>query len=108
MRKPYKPEKIEPYKPEKIEPYNSGADMWHEYVIKYGEAEARWICNRYLDMQVFSKDPEEIQFCRELYAAIPQPVTAQKPSILNDLSDKINSVRDNSKEDTAKKKHTEL
>jgi len=90
-----------------IEPYKSGADMWHEYAVKYGKEEAIGICNRYLDMQVFNKNPEEIQFCRELYEAIPKAAAKQKPSILNDLSEKKNAVQDNPKDDTATKKREE-
>ncbi|MDR0818463.1 MAG: DpnD/PcfM family protein [Oscillospiraceae bacterium] len=52
------------------EPYKSGADMWSEYKLRYGD-DATGICNRYLDMQLFNKDPEEIRFCKELYAAMP-------------------------------------
>lgn len=50
--------------------YATGADMWQEYREKYGDAEARGICNRYLDSQVRNDNPEELQFCRELYAAM--------------------------------------
>ena len=50
--------------------YKSGADMWLEYISLYGEPEARGICNRYLDMQIYSTDAEEIQFCRQLYNAM--------------------------------------
>lgn len=50
--------------------YNSGADMWRDYAARYGDAEARGICNRYLDLQVRTTDPEELAFCRELYAAM--------------------------------------
>lgn len=50
--------------------YASGADMWQEYKAQYGDAEARGICNRYLDLQTQTTNPEELQFCRELYAAM--------------------------------------
>ena len=50
--------------------YATGADMWREYKAQYGEAEARGICNRYLDMQVNTADPEELRFCKDLYAAM--------------------------------------
>ncbi|MDR2089124.1 MAG: hypothetical protein LBP73_07185 [Clostridiales Family XIII bacterium] len=53
--------------------HDSGADMWREYCAVYGEDEARGICNRYLDMQVFAKDTEEVRFCRQLYAAMNDP-----------------------------------
>jgi len=80
-----------------IDPYKSGADMWYDYLQRYGEMEARGICNRYLDMQIRTTDPEELQFCRELYAAIPKTLmkTEQKSSILDDLSDKKKAIQEN-------------
>ena len=48
----------------------TGFDMWSEYCLLYGETEARAICNRYLDMQINNNEPEEYQFCRELFAAM--------------------------------------
>lgn len=68
--------------------YESGADMWREYKEQYGDIEARGICNRYLDLQIRTTDPEELEFCRELFAAmqkdpIIKPVTEQqKESVL--------------------------
>ena len=81
--------------------------MWHDYAVQYGVEEAKGICNRYLDMQVLSKDPEEIKFCRELFEAIPKTTAKQKPSILTDLSEKKNAVQDNPTENTAQKKREE-
>jgi hypothetical protein len=52
---------------EKPPHYANGGEMWRDYKLLYG-AEATGICNRYLDMQIRSNDPEEIQFCKELYA----------------------------------------
>lgn len=68
--------------------YETGADMWREYKEQYGDIEARGICNRYLDLQIRTTDPEELQFCRELFAAMQndpliKPVTEQqKESVL--------------------------
>ena len=70
--------------------------MWHDYLLRYGEIEARGICNRYLDMQVRTTDPEELQFCRELYAAIPKTImkSESKLSILGDLAEKKKHLPD--------------
>lgn len=68
----------------KLPIYTTGADMWKDYKECYGD-EARGICNRYLDMQVFTKDPEELQFCKELYDAMQddlQITKQQKESVL--------------------------
>lgn len=68
--------------------YETGADMWREYKEQYGDIEARGICNRYLDLQIRNTNPEELQFCRELYAAMQndpviKPMTEQqKESVL--------------------------
>ena len=66
--------------------YATGADMWQDYKTRYGEAEARGICNRYLDMQVNNQDAGELQFCRELFAAmgadLPEQEQHQKPGSL--------------------------
>jgi hypothetical protein len=83
------------------EPYKTGADMWYDYAVSYGEEEAIGICNRYLDLQIFNKNPEEQQFCRELYAAMPE---IAKPSILNDLSEKKKAIQDNPNDNTVRKK----
>ena len=52
----------------------TGADMWSEYCAMYGRDEARRLCNAYLDMQwengAARADAEEMQFCRELFAAM--------------------------------------
>ena len=52
----------------------TGADMWREYCAMYGRDEARRICNDYLDMQWATgrarADADEMQFCRELFAAM--------------------------------------
>ncbi len=50
----------------------TGADMWQDYKVTYGMIEARAICNRYLDMQAFTISADELQFCRELFAAMQQ------------------------------------
>lgn len=57
---------------QKIHSYETGADMWHDCCINHGETAAKRICNRYLDLQVGSASTEEIQFCKELYAAMPK------------------------------------
>jgi hypothetical protein len=64
-----------------VSAYNTGADMWREYREQYGDAEARGICNRYLDLQVKNKDPVEDTFCRELFAAMQEDLQAQAPPI---------------------------
>lgn len=52
----------------------TGADMWREYCAMYGRDEARRLCNAYLDMQWATgrarADADEMQFCRELFAAM--------------------------------------
>lgn len=52
----------------------TGADMWREYCAMYGRDEARRLCNAYLDMQWATgrarADAAEMQFCRELFAAM--------------------------------------
>lgn len=53
----------------------TGHDMWREYVAQYGADEAKMICNRYLDMQARispTENPEEHQFCCELYQAMKE------------------------------------
>jgi len=80
--------------------------MWHDYLLRYGEIEARGICNRYLDMQICTTDPEELQFCRELYAAIPKNITLEKTSIINDLNYKKKTIQKASK--IQKKEYNEL
>ena len=93
-----------------IKPYASGADMWRDYLESYGEIEAHGICNRYLNMQVFNKDPEEIQFCKELYAAMPKTITksSQKPSILDDLAEKTKDVQNIQKKSDERSQQEEL
>jgi len=61
--------------------YNSGADMWQEYKAQYGDAEARGICNRYLDLQVNNNNPQELQFCRELFAAMQADLPARAEAV---------------------------
>jgi len=50
--------------------YNTGFDFWRDLLIKYGRQEARRIANSYLDMQAHNDSAEELQFCKELYAAM--------------------------------------
>ena len=50
--------------------YNTGFEFWRDTVIRYGEKEARTICNNYLDMQINNNEPEELAFCKQLYAAM--------------------------------------
>lgn len=100
--------------------YNSGADMWLEYLSEYGETEARGICNRYLNMQIFNKNPEEQQFCKELYAAMQETVEITKDSktsvdvneikssILNDLAEKKQSAAQQSATKKTQKNENEL
>jgi hypothetical protein len=55
--------------------------MWRDYKQIYG-SEATGICNRYLDMQLFNNDPEEIQFCKELYSAmLAEPILSEQNKI---------------------------
>ena len=61
--------------------YNTGADMWNEYKAQYGDAEARAICNRYLDLQMKNSKADENTFCRELYAAMQADVPARAQPI---------------------------
>lgn len=49
--------------------YESGFDFFRDLVMTYGREEAIGIANRYLDMQIKNTDPEEYQFCCELYQA---------------------------------------
>ena len=68
-----------PYDHGRVSPYQSGADMWRDYRSQYGVTEALGICNRYLDLQVRTTDPEELRFCRELYAAMREDVPLVQP-----------------------------
>lgn len=68
-----------PYERGAVEPYQSGADMWRDYAERYGIPEALGICNRYLDLQIRNDNPEELQFCRELYAAMREDVPLARP-----------------------------
>lgn len=54
--------------------YSGGAEMWRECCLRYGDAEARTICNRYLNMQIHTTSQEELQFCRQLYLAMQTAV----------------------------------
>lgn len=75
-----------PQRRKSVPRYNSGADMWREYKEQYGNTEAHGICNRYLDLQVRTSDAEELQFCRELFAAMQEDLrTPPRSSILNQL-----------------------
>ena len=51
--------------------YNNGYEFWKDLKLQFGD-EAFRVANDYLDMQIFrvKTDAEEMQFCRELYAAI--------------------------------------
>ena len=69
----------DPYDRSHISPYQSGADMWRDYKAQYGVIEALGICSRYLDLQVRTTNPEELQFCRELYAAMREDVPLVQP-----------------------------
>jgi hypothetical protein len=52
-----------------------GADFWRDTAVKHGLQEADGICGRYLSMQAAAKQPEEeMQFCRELFAAMHEDV----------------------------------
>lgn len=46
--------------------------MWRDCRTKYGIAEAREICTRYLEMQAHTKDEAEIAFCKELSETMTQ------------------------------------
>jgi len=50
--------------------YEQGYKMFREYCVRYGEKDAREICNRYLDLQLFTNNKEELEFCRGLYDAM--------------------------------------
>jgi hypothetical protein len=52
------------------ENYLNGKKMYREYCLKYGKNEALQICNRYLDLQINTKDNTELEFCKGLYNAI--------------------------------------
>ena len=41
--------------------------MYKEYMTKHGKKEGTEIINRYLNMQANKNDPEENEFCKELY-----------------------------------------
>jgi len=62
--------------------------MWRDYSTRYGDIEARMICNRYLELQSKTKSPEELQFCGELHTAMQYDLQmkrnapGQKESIL--------------------------
>lgn len=61
--------------------YDTGTDMWRDYKAQYGDTEARGICNRYLDLQVKNTNETELQFCRELFAAMKADLPARKSAI---------------------------
>lgn len=61
--------------------YDTGVDMWQDYKSQYGDAEARGICNRYLDLQVENNNPQELQFCRELFAAMQADLPARAEAV---------------------------
>ena len=70
------------------ERYTTGVDMWRDYATRYGEIEARIICNRYLNLQVNTQDPEEIAFCRDLYTVMKNtPLGSMK------LKDKLENAK---------------
>ncbi len=50
--------------------YENGVDMWRDLAASYGREQARNIACSYLDLQAHNDDAEELQFCRELYAAM--------------------------------------
>lgn len=89
-----------PYAHGQVTPYQSGAEMWKEYAARYGVAEALEICNRYLDLQIRTTAPGELQFCRELYAAMREdvplvkPETAPKESVIGRLRRAQAELRD--------------
>ena len=50
--------------------FEQGIDMFNDYVFTYGKKQAIEICNRYLDMQLFTNDPLEVEFCQGLHFAV--------------------------------------
>jgi hypothetical protein len=82
-------------------PYETGAEMWRDYKLRYG-AEAADICNSYLNMQIFRTDPEEVQFCKELYAAMQaEPQLAKEKTNTKRGKSKLNT--ENSSQQAAQK-----
>ena len=54
--------------------YDTGAEFWKGTAANYGMEEAAGICGRYLSMQIKTDNPEERQFCRELFVAMMEDV----------------------------------
>ena len=50
--------------------YNNGFEFWRDLVLRHGAEDARRIAIDYLDLQISSADPEEKQFCKQVYAAM--------------------------------------
>ena len=50
--------------------YDTGHEFYRDLKTKYGTDQAKLIAINYLDLQIHNKDMEELQFCKELYAAM--------------------------------------
>lgn len=52
--------------------YETGADFFRDTAASHGMDEALGICGRYLSVQLGTRNQEERQFCRELFAAMTE------------------------------------
>ena len=67
--------------------YRTGYEFFSDMVIQYGKKKALSLADEYLTMQeaddrqsgLFKKDPEEFQFCREVWQAMASTKAAMKP-----------------------------
>lgn len=50
--------------------YDTGYEFYRDMVKQYGKEQAKLTAIIYLDLQIRNTDPEELQFCKELYAAM--------------------------------------
>ena len=57
-------------KESKIIAFDNGFNFFRDLLCCYGKEQAVKIANDYLDMQIKNTDPEEHQFCCELYHAV--------------------------------------
>lgn len=71
--------------------YTSGYEFFNDMVRTYGEKLALTIADDYLYTQetndrrhgLFKKDPEEFQFCKEVWQAMTATKAAMQPERLN-------------------------
>lgn len=47
--------------------YDNGYEFYKDLLQQYGKEQANIIAINYLDLQIHNTDPEELQFCKELY-----------------------------------------